>query len=126
MTNSDPILQTCAPEAGRRLPGARRLRDPPADNDEGRRTVPLHPAGGQDFLPVAHRQVEEIWYIVEGVGEVWRKSDGTEATVRVTRRNVPDDPAESGIPVSQHGHWAIVLPDRDHAAVARSAGGYAG
>ena len=24
--------------------------------------------------PVAHRSVEELWYILEGQGEVWRKS----------------------------------------------------
>lgn len=29
---------------------------------------------GQTSLAVAHRSVEEIWYIVEGQGQMWRKS----------------------------------------------------
>jgi len=33
---------------------------------------------------VAHRHVEEIWYVLEGEGEVWRKAAGVDKTVRVT------------------------------------------
>jgi mannose-6-phosphate isomerase-like protein (cupin superfamily) len=37
------------------------------------------PAGGTS-RPVAHRSVEEIWYVVEGRGEVWRCPPGGEGT----------------------------------------------
>ena len=38
---------------------------------------------GKTSIPVAHRQVEEIWYVVEGVGEVWRENSEAEETVHV-------------------------------------------
>lgn len=28
---------------------------------------------GEVSLPVAHRTVEEVWYVLEGTGQVWRK-----------------------------------------------------
>lgn len=31
---------------------------------------------GQTSLAVAHKSVEEIWYFLEGEGEVWRKQGG--------------------------------------------------
>ena len=33
---------------------------------------------GQVSRPVRHRQVEEVWYILEGHGQVWRCPPGTE------------------------------------------------
>lgn len=33
---------------------------------------------------VRHKTVDEIWYIAGGAGEVWRKSEETEAVVEVT------------------------------------------
>jgi mannose-6-phosphate isomerase-like protein (cupin superfamily) len=36
---------------------------------------------GKTSSPVAHRHVEEIWYILEGQGEVWRKNAETESIV---------------------------------------------
>jgi mannose-6-phosphate isomerase-like protein (cupin superfamily) len=33
------------------------------------------PAGGVS-LAVRHRTVEEIWYVISGVGEMWRSRDG--------------------------------------------------
>lgn len=39
---------------------------------------------GKTSSPVAHHQVEEIWYIVSGEGEVWRKNSAAEETVRVS------------------------------------------
>jgi mannose-6-phosphate isomerase-like protein (cupin superfamily) len=36
-------------------------------------------------VPVRHRTVEEIWYFLEGEGEVWRQApDGQAVTLRVT------------------------------------------
>lgn len=28
---------------------------------------------GEVSLPVAHRTVEEVWYFLDGAGQVWRK-----------------------------------------------------
>ena len=36
---------------------------------------------GQVSLAVAHRTVEEVWYIVEGQGRMWRKSGDVESVV---------------------------------------------
>src|SRR5437870_13607410 len=42
------------------------------------------PPGGVS-IPVRHRTVQEIWYFLEGDGEVWRQApDGTARTVRVS------------------------------------------
>ncbi len=38
---------------------------------------------GRVSLPVAHRTVEEIWYVVAGAGEVWRRFDGDESVTSV-------------------------------------------
>lgn len=35
-------------------------------------------APGEVSLPVMHRTVEEIWYILAGQGEMWRSQDGRE------------------------------------------------
>src|SRR5262245_2386914 len=40
-------------------------------------------AGGQTSLAVAHRTVEEIWYFLQGRGEMWRKLDDREEVVTV-------------------------------------------
>ena len=32
---------------------------------------------------VMHRTVEEVWYFIQGVGQVWRKSEDVEAVVDV-------------------------------------------
>ena len=39
---------------------------------------------GRVTIPVAHRTVEEIWYILGGEGEMWRRQDDTEETVRLS------------------------------------------
>ena len=41
-------------------------------------------APGQVSRPVSHRTVEEIWYVVAGTGEMWRRSDdGAEEVTRL-------------------------------------------
>jgi mannose-6-phosphate isomerase-like protein (cupin superfamily) len=42
------------------------------------------PAGGTS-RPVRHRTVEEIWYFVDGQGEMWRKLGDSEEIVAVER-----------------------------------------
>ncbi|MGB4117973.1 MAG: cupin domain-containing protein [Polaromonas sp.] len=36
---------------------------------------------GQTSAAVAHRTVEEVWYVVEGRGQMWRKQGEVEETV---------------------------------------------
>ena len=51
---------------------------------------------GQVSRPVWHRTVEEIWYVLEGRGQVWRCP--------------PSVPAESAAPVSVAPGDALVIP----------------
>lgn len=39
---------------------------------------------GSVSKPVAHRTVEELWYIVEGKGRMWRKHEGQESIVELS------------------------------------------
>ena len=39
---------------------------------------------GQVSRPVRHRSIEEIWYVLEGEGEVWRETKPPSAPVRVS------------------------------------------
>ena len=51
---------------------------------------------GEVSLPVAHRTVEEVWYFLEGAGQVWRKLGDEEQLVDVA-------PGEGlSIPVGAH------------------------
>jgi mannose-6-phosphate isomerase-like protein (cupin superfamily) len=36
---------------------------------------------GQTSKPVAHHSVEELWYVLAGRGEIWRRKDGAEESV---------------------------------------------
>ena len=36
---------------------------------------------GQTSIAVAHRTVEELWYVLSGTGEMWRRQDEREAIV---------------------------------------------
>ena len=38
-------------------------------------------APGDVSVAVTHRTVEEIWYVVAGRGEMWRRQDGREAVI---------------------------------------------
>jgi mannose-6-phosphate isomerase-like protein (cupin superfamily) len=37
--------------------------------------------GGETSAAQRHRMVEEIWYILEGLGQMWRKQDNSEGTI---------------------------------------------
>ena len=73
---------------------------------------------GEVSLPVAHKTVEEVWYFLEGTGQLWRKYGDEERVVDVA-------PGVSlSIPVDAHFQFrddrrptAEVL-DRHDAAVA--------
>jgi mannose-6-phosphate isomerase-like protein (cupin superfamily) len=38
---------------------------------------------GKTSIAVAHKTVEEIWFFLQGQGEMWRKQDGREEIVQV-------------------------------------------
>ena len=38
-------------------------------------------AAGRVSAAITHRTVEEIWYVLEGRGEMWRRQDGREEVV---------------------------------------------
>src|SRR5947207_8159705 len=40
-------------------------------------------SAGQTSIAVAHRTVEEIWYFLDGEGEMWRKSGDRQEIVKV-------------------------------------------
>ncbi len=40
-------------------------------------------AAGAVSIPVQHRTVEEVWVILAGAGEVWRRQDNREETLAV-------------------------------------------
>lgn len=40
---------------------------------------------GKVSLPVVHRTVDELWYIVAGQGEMWRKYEDAESVVPLKR-----------------------------------------
>lgn len=40
-------------------------------------------APGETSTPVAHRTIEEIWFFLNGCGEMWRKQNENETTVPV-------------------------------------------
>ncbi|PKB79536.1 MAG: hypothetical protein BZY88_12860 [SAR202 cluster bacterium Io17-Chloro-G9] len=46
---------------------------------------------GQVSRPVRHRTVEEIWYVLEGTGQVWRSSRTTGSEPRETVTIGPGD-----------------------------------
>lgn len=54
----------------------------------------LHP--GEVSVAVAHRTVEEVWYFLEGTGQVWRRQGNQERVVDVAAG------ASLSIPVGAH------------------------
>lgn len=51
---------------------------------------------GKTSSPVSHHDVEEIWYVLEGHGEVWLKAAGIEETVRVNAATSLTIPPRTG------------------------------
>lgn len=92
-------------------------------------------APGQVSRAVAHRTVEEIWYVLSGRGEMWRSADGAEEFLslesgvcltiplgtRFQFRSIGDEPLQViGITMPPwpgteeayevHGPWTSTLP----------------
>ena len=59
-------------------------------------------ASGETSIPVAHRTVEEIWYIIGGRGEMWRKLWDAEDIVVLEKGTCLT------IPVGTHFQWRSV------------------
>ena len=83
MTDSEAIFQTATLsfEVDDLAPDGSQIRLLPAMRGGGLCHCTLPP--GSTSSPVAHRKVEEIWYVVSGRGEVWRKNEAEEQTVSV-------------------------------------------
>ena len=62
------------------------------------------PPGGVS-LAVTHRTVEELWYVVAGRGEVWRKQGEREEVVAV------EPGAALSIPTGTHFQFRTIGPD---------------
>jgi len=41
-------------------------------------------AAGQTTSAVAHRTVDEIWYVLQGDAQLWRRCEGADAVVGIT------------------------------------------
>ena len=53
---------------------------------------------GQTSTAVTHKTVEEIWFVLSGRGQMWRRTEGQEETVEVEVRSVPYNPAWNRFP----------------------------
>ena len=84
MTDSESILQTVVlkSEADYLAPDGSEIRLLPTMKGGGLCHCTL-PAG-KTSSAVVHLQVEEIWYVLEGQGEVWRRNSGVEEIIRVS------------------------------------------
>jgi mannose-6-phosphate isomerase-like protein (cupin superfamily) len=60
---------------------------------------------GRVSLAIVHRTVEEVWYVTEGRGQVWRKQGSDEAVVDVTPGTALT------IPVGTHFQFRTVGPE---------------
>ena len=54
---------------------------------------------GQVSRPVSHQQVEEIWYVLEGAGQVWRCSPGANPSA------VSPVPVSAGVALTIPARW---------------------
>jgi mannose-6-phosphate isomerase-like protein (cupin superfamily) len=54
---------------------------PPSEHHGGGGLAHFELAAGEVSTAVCHRTVEELWYVVEGRGEMWREQDGREETI---------------------------------------------
>ena len=75
--------------AAMRLPAESTVRAP--DGSEvrvllglpGGRMVHFQLATGRVSRPITHRTIDEIWFIVSGAGEMWRKQDEREEVIEL-------------------------------------------
>lgn len=70
------------PDHDHLAPDSSEIRLLPITNGGGLAHCTLHPS--QISLAVAHKTVQEIWFFLEGQGQVWRKQGKQEEVVDVT------------------------------------------
>jgi len=63
------------------------------------------PAGATS-APVAHKTVDEVWYFLEGVGQVWRKKGDVEEVANVA--------AGRCLSIPKRRHFSFATPARSH------------
>jgi mannose-6-phosphate isomerase-like protein (cupin superfamily) len=64
---------------------------------------------GKTSSPVAHREVEEIWYVLSGVGEVWRKNAVMEASISVSAGSSLTIPARTSFQFRNTGDSPLCI-----------------
>jgi mannose-6-phosphate isomerase-like protein (cupin superfamily) len=100
-----------------RLPGARDVVAPDGSDVrillrlEGGSMAHFELAAGRTSEAVAHRSVDEIWFVLSGRGQMWRRQDGREETVELAPGTC------LSIPVGTHFQFRSAA-DRPLAAVA--------
>ena len=77
-------------------------------------------------LPISHRTVDQVWYVLMGAGEVWRRRDAVEDAVRIGAGTCLTIPVRTTFQCRNLGSRPLELligtfprwPGRDEAAVA--------
>ena len=64
---------------------------------------------GMTSLPVEHCHVEEIWYVLAGQGEVWRKSNEMEEIVQVEPGTSLTIPPRTSFQFRNLGTGALII-----------------
>ena len=62
---------------------------------------------GKTSIPVAHRTVEEIWFILEGTGEMWRKQGDRESVTPLTANTCITIPLDTHFQFKSTGPTAL-------------------
>lgn len=74
---------------------------------------------GKTSSAVAHRTIEELWYVVQGRGEVWRRSSAGESVVAVKEGSSLRIPAGTAFQFRASPDGATRTGDRIDASMAR-------
>ncbi len=74
-------LATMMLRSASRSSGPRSIRNPRAVAGDRRQSGALHAPPNQATKAVTHRTVEEVWYVLHGSGQVWRKLDTAELVI---------------------------------------------
>jgi hypothetical protein len=78
----------------------------------------FEPGADRVSRPVAHHCVDEIWYILHGRGEMWRRQGDRQETVPLAAGTCLTIPAGTHFPVPLIPGWSPDGRSRDDAAVA--------
>ena len=76
-------------------------------------------APGAIAKAVAHRTIDEVWYVVSGRGRMWRRLDDQEETVELRAGLSLTIPQGHAVPVPRRWRCAARGGRRRHAALAR-------